>query len=166
MQIGGLGWLNGEALIVDRPIALQELICRLQRGNVREPHLLDHPILKGLKEPLHSPLGLRRVGRDQLDSQLTQCASKLTRGRHPGQLLLHGGRSQRLIGRMLVRIDGQRNSIALHIPHEAVHRRDRPFVLIESGIHSTGRIIDVGHQHTAGPRPSNQSWCEPSRPPT
>ena len=51
MQIGDLGWLNGEALIADRQIALQKLICRVQRGDVREPHLLDHPILKGLKAP-------------------------------------------------------------------------------------------------------------------
>ena len=48
MQIGGLRWLNGEAPIVDRQIALQELIRRVQRGDVREPQLLDHPILKGV----------------------------------------------------------------------------------------------------------------------
>jgi hypothetical protein len=51
MQIGDLGWLNGEALIADLQIALQKLIRRVQRGDVREPHLLDHPILKGLKAP-------------------------------------------------------------------------------------------------------------------
>jgi hypothetical protein len=53
MQIGGLGRRNGEAPIVARQIARQELIRRRQRGNVREPQLLDHPILKGFKEPLH-----------------------------------------------------------------------------------------------------------------
>ena len=83
MQIGDLGGLHGEALIVDRQIALQKLIRRLQRGDVREPHLLDHPILKGLKEPLHPPLRLRRVGRDQFDPQLAQRPPKLTRGRSP-----------------------------------------------------------------------------------
>ncbi len=67
MQIGGLGWLNGKALIVDRQIARQKLIRRLERGDVCEPHLLDHPILKGLKEPLHPPLRLWGVGRDQLN---------------------------------------------------------------------------------------------------
>ena len=51
MQISDLGWLNGEALIADRQKALQELICRVQRGDVREQYLLDHPILKGLKAP-------------------------------------------------------------------------------------------------------------------
>ena len=55
MQIGGPGWLNGEVPIVDRPIALQKLICRVQRRDVREPHLLDHPILKSFNEPLHLP---------------------------------------------------------------------------------------------------------------
>ncbi|MBI4000639.1 MAG: hypothetical protein HY348_02510 [Nitrospira defluvii] len=35
MQIGERGWLNGEAPIVDRQIAIQELIRRVQRGDVR-----------------------------------------------------------------------------------------------------------------------------------
>ncbi len=41
MQIGDLGWLNGEPPVVDRQIAIQELIRRVQRGDVREPHLLS-----------------------------------------------------------------------------------------------------------------------------
>ena len=41
MQIGDLGWLNGEALVADRQIAVQELIRRIQRGDVLEPHLLS-----------------------------------------------------------------------------------------------------------------------------
>jgi hypothetical protein len=101
MQIRSLRRLNGEAAIVDRQIARQELIRRIQRGDVREPHLLDHPILKGFKEPLHPPLGLAGVGRDQLDSQLAQRPPKLTRGLDPGQLLVHRGWCWRLIGRML-----------------------------------------------------------------
>jgi hypothetical protein len=70
MQISGLRRRNREPLIVDRQIALQKLICRVQRGDVREPHLLDQPILEGFKEPLHPPLGLGRVGGDQLNPQL------------------------------------------------------------------------------------------------
>ena len=64
MQIRGLRGPYRKTPVVDRQIAFQELIRRLQRGNVREPHLLDHPILKGIKEPLHSPLRLGGVGRD------------------------------------------------------------------------------------------------------
>ena len=55
MQIGCLGWLNGETPIVDWQRALQELIRCIQRGNVHEPHPLDHSILNGLKEPLDPP---------------------------------------------------------------------------------------------------------------
>ena len=35
MQIGDLGLLNGEPPVVDRQIAIQELIRRVQRGDVR-----------------------------------------------------------------------------------------------------------------------------------
>jgi hypothetical protein len=41
MQIGNLGWMNGEPPVVDRQIAIQELIRRVQLGDVREPHLLS-----------------------------------------------------------------------------------------------------------------------------
>ena len=41
MQIGGLRGLNGEASVVDRQIALQKPIRSLQRGDLREPQLLD-----------------------------------------------------------------------------------------------------------------------------
>jgi hypothetical protein len=41
MQIGGPGWLNGEAPIVDRQIALQKLIGRVQRRDIGQPQLLD-----------------------------------------------------------------------------------------------------------------------------
>jgi hypothetical protein len=64
MQIRGLRGTYRKTPVVDRQIAFQKLIRRLQRGNVREPHLLDHPILKGIKEPLHPPLRLGGVGRD------------------------------------------------------------------------------------------------------
>ena len=78
MQIRGLRGLNGEAPIVDRHIALQELIRRVERGDVREPHLLNHPILKGVKQPLHPPLGLGRVGWDQLHPQLVTGTGRTT----------------------------------------------------------------------------------------
>jgi hypothetical protein len=45
MQIGGPGWLNGEAPMVDRQIALQKRIGRVRRRDIREPQLLEHPIL-------------------------------------------------------------------------------------------------------------------------
>ena len=62
IQIDDLGWLNGEVLILDRQIALQKLIRRVQRGDVREPHLLDRLTLKGVKEQFYPPLRLGRRG--------------------------------------------------------------------------------------------------------
>ena len=161
MQIGDLGWLNGEALIVDRQIAIQEFIRCLQRGHVREPHLFDHPILKGLKEPLHPPFRLGRVGRDQRNPQFAQRPPKLTRRVHSRELFVHGGRDWRLIGGMLVRVDGPRNPRLQHGAREAIHRGNRAFVRIEPSIHPTGRIIDVGHQHATGAAPLEPVMMRP-----
>ncbi len=129
MQISGLCWRHRNAPVVDRQIALQEPIRLLQGRDPRQPQLLDPPILKGPKEPLHPPLGLRGVGRDQLDSQLAQRSPTLTRGLHLRRVARPSGRrGGRLLGRRLVRIDGRRNPLPRHVALEAVHRRDRPFI--------------------------------------
>jgi hypothetical protein len=161
MLIRSLRRLNGKAPIVDRQIARQELIRRIQRGDIREPHLLDHPILNGVKEPLHPSLGLGGVGRDQLDSQLAQHPPKLTRRIHSRELFVQGGRDRRLIGRMFVRVDGHRSHMPSHAVREAVHRRDRSFIRVEPGKRSITRIVDMHVSRNLGPRPLNQSWCKP-----
>ena len=69
MQIGGLGRLDREAPIVDRQPRLQEPIRGLDRGNARQSQLFHEAILHRLEQPLHPPLRLRGVGRDQLDPQ-------------------------------------------------------------------------------------------------
>ena len=150
MQIGGLGRLDREAPIVERQPLLHEPIRCLERGDSRQAQLFHQAILNRLEQPLHPPLGLRRVGRDQLDPQLTQRPPKLTRGLYPRQLVFHGGLGRRLIGRMLVRVDGQRNPLLRHRALEAVQRRDGAFVRIESGQDPAARIVDVGHQHPVG----------------
>ena len=91
MQIGGLGRRHRKPLVVERQIALQEPVGFLQGRDLRQPPLRDHPIVEGVEQPLDPPLGLRRVGRDQLDAQFTQRPPKLTRGLRPGQLVFHGG---------------------------------------------------------------------------
>ena len=68
MQIRRLRGLNGEAPVVDRQIAVQKPIRRLQGRDPCQAQLLDPSILNGLIEPLHPSLRLRGVGRDQLDS--------------------------------------------------------------------------------------------------
>jgi hypothetical protein len=69
MQIHRLGREDGKWLIVARQICRQALIRGLNRRDLRQPHLFTDPIVERLKQPFHSPRGLRRVGRDQLDPQ-------------------------------------------------------------------------------------------------
>ena len=97
MQISGLCWRHRNAPVVDRQIALQKPIRLLQGRHPCQPQLFDQSILEGLKEPLHPSLRLGRVGRDQLDSQLGQRPSILTRGFHSDELLVHDGLGRRLI---------------------------------------------------------------------
>src|SRR3970040_913195 len=59
---------------------------------------------------------------------------------------------------MLVRVDGQRNPIVLHIALEAVHRRDGALVRIEACKDPAARIVDVGHQHPMGAPPLQPVW--------
>jgi hypothetical protein len=79
MQIGGLGWLDRDAPIVDRQPLLDKPIRGLNRGDASQTQLFHSAILHRLKQSLYSPLGLGRVGRDQLDPQLAQRPSTLTR---------------------------------------------------------------------------------------
>ncbi len=129
----------------------------MQIGRVRrrdgQAHLLDQPILQGVKEPFDAALGLRRVRENQLDAQIPQRPSKLTRRGDAGSLLLNRRFRRGAIGRMLIGIHGQGNPILLHVPLETVEGWHCPFILIEAGIHQAARIIDVGHQHTARAAP-------------
>jgi hypothetical protein len=56
-------------------------------------------------------------------------------------------------GCTLVRIDGQRNHIPGHVACETLHRGVRAFIRIEPGIQPTGRVINIGYQHTARTTP-------------
>lgn len=118
-----------------------------------QAHLFDQSILKRLKQPFHSPLGLRGGGRDQLHPQLAQRPAKLTRRLHPGELLVGCRLGWRAVRGVLVRIERQRHSIAPCVAPEAVHRRDRALIGIEPGIDAAARIVDVGHQVDARAAP-------------
>ena len=52
MQIDGLRRRDREALVVLWQIGVQELIRFVDRRYPGQPHLLDHPILEGVKQPL------------------------------------------------------------------------------------------------------------------
>ena len=68
MQIGGLRRDHSKAPVVAREILLQKVIRRLHGCHPGQAHLFDQPILQRLKQPFHPPLGLRRVGCDELDA--------------------------------------------------------------------------------------------------
>ena len=66
MPISGLCRRHRNAPGVDRQIALQKPIRRLQSRAPCQPPLLDQSILHRLEQPLHPPLRLRGMDRDQL----------------------------------------------------------------------------------------------------
>ena len=51
-----------EAPVVDRQIGREEPICLRYRAHTLKPHLLDHPVLEGLEQPLDPSLGLKESG--------------------------------------------------------------------------------------------------------
>ena len=55
------------------------------------------------------------------------------------------------VRRVLVSVRTQRHAIAPHIPPEAVHGGHGPLILVKPRQDPTTRIVNVGHQHTAGP---------------
>ena len=78
------------------------------------------------------------------------CGARSFRSR---QLLLHRRFGGRLVGGMLVRIDGERDPVPPHVAPKALHRREGPFIVVEAGKHPTARVVDVGHQHTSRAAP-------------
>jgi hypothetical protein len=129
---------------------------RVQRGAVRSPPLLDHPTRDRCYRaapPAPSPGGrgpesARPPARSALAHSDSWACPRPT-ARPPW-----GGR--RLIGRMCVRISRPAD------PHTASRSAGRcpaagkvPCIRREPGIHPTGRVLDVGRQHAAGPAPLN-----------
>ena len=149
MQVSRLRRLDGKAPVVLRPPHRQELIRLRQGGDAGQAHLLHQPILQGVKESFDASLCLGRMRGDQLDAQVPERPSKLTRRGDAGSLLFHRRFRGGAIGRMLIRMDGKRNPVLFDVPLETVEGRHRPFILIEPGIHPAAHIIDVGHQDTA-----------------
>src|SRR5208337_455736 len=54
---------------------------------------------------------------------------------------------------MPIQIDAPGQPIEPDIPLEAVHGGQRPLILIKTGIHTAGGIINVTHEHTHGTAP-------------
>ena len=111
--------------------------------------------------------------------EVPQRPPKLTRGRHSRPVAPPRSAGRRVIGRMLVRIERERNAIALDVALEAVegghaclhthrtgqtpgysHHRCRP------STHSAGRAPPTNHDasHPVGPTPPRWGLSRPPRP--
>jgi hypothetical protein len=78
----------------------QELMRRVQRGDVREPPLRAPSGLNGCTEPLHPSLGLGGVGREpRVPARPTPVHTDSWAP--PGERLCHGGRGRRRLGRVV-----------------------------------------------------------------
>src|SRR2546425_4799550 len=87
----GRAWLSRRDLkagVVPRQIAQEEAVGGRDRGDARKAQLGGEAVLQCAEEPLDAALGLRRVGEDHLDPQLSEGASELRRLALAGELLL------------------------------------------------------------------------------
>lgn len=134
-----------EALVIDGEIGGQEVIGFVYRADTPQPHLLDQAILKCFEEALNPSFGLRRVGMELSDSEFLQGPAELA---HRFCLPEVVSTYPRLVGRVFVQVNAHGNAILRDIPLEAVHRRDRPFILVEPGVHDACGIINGGHKDT------------------
>lgn len=107
-------------------------------------------ILQGLEQAFDPPLGLRGVGMDHRHPQLRQAPLKLTVRLAIGQLLFDRRLGRRFVGRMLVRVERERQSRVRDVATKAIQCGDRAFIGVQPGKDLTARIVDVGHEPTPG----------------
>ena len=77
----------GKALIIPRHIARQERVGLGNGRNAFKPHRLDQTILQRAVGAFNPPLGLRRVGADDLDVEFLQRPPKMGKRRRNPALL-------------------------------------------------------------------------------
>src|SRR5207245_6516245 len=84
----GIGRSHGEACVVARQVGREERIRLADARDAGKAKLRDEAVLERAEEPLHPPLGLRRVREDELDLELAQGATHLRRLARAQKLLL------------------------------------------------------------------------------
>ena len=131
----------GQILLVEIAVGLRVA------GDPVQPQLLYQPVLMRAMCPLHTPLGLWRVGRDDTDPQVVAHATELRQRRHA--LLLLRLRRLAHIHVLPVRVQGPRNPVLVDpAPQHPCRRPDR-LLGIETPLRRGGRVIDHVHQAAA-----------------
>src|SRR5216683_1205078 len=138
-----------ESLVVLRQIFLLQILVRLLvRPNLLPPHLLDQPVLMRAVIAFHSPFGLRRSRRDDLDPQLLAHLPKLRHRLFAPQLFPLRGRA--FIYVLPIHVQRLRHSLFFDPRPQRVGRRPDRLLLAQPQLHRAGRV--VGHVHHAAPR--------------
>ena len=74
---GLLGLDTKTAVVQFRPVLPEKIIRRFQRGDLAQPELLRESALPGAEQPLAPSPCLRRIGQDQVNTELLQCPPDL-----------------------------------------------------------------------------------------
>jgi len=144
---------HGKATVVTGQETSQDEIRVGKRSGAGEPQLTGQPVLEGAPEPLDAAFGLGRSSQEELDAELLEQPSKLSRPLSAGELLVKARFS---VGRaeedpMAIGIDGERNAFSLD---RLAHQLEIPlgvFLLAKQGPgHLTRRVVDPAHQAEPG----------------
>src|SRR5467141_4078017 len=112
------------------------------------PQFLHQPVLMRAVLPLHSSLGLRRTGRDNLDPQLPAHPPKLRDRLFSPQLLLHCGRT--FVQILPIHVHRLRHSVALDPGAQRIDHRPDRLLLAQPRPRRAGGVIHQVDQ--AAPR--------------
>ena len=96
----------------------------LQRRPALQTDLLDQTVQVYAMAALHTPFGLRRRRRDQLDAQTTTGVPEGRQRPLPSQLLFHRRLALREVDALAIHVQAARNPIALDPPPEKLPRGD------------------------------------------
>lgn len=112
----GLGGGHGELGVVAGDEVLQGSVGLLQRRGTGEAEFEDQALLEGAEGPLDAAFGLRGVGPDVLDAELTQDTADLGEGLGKTEELFRYAYGTGRFGReeqgVAVGVDGERDAVA------------------------------------------------------
>src|ERR1039458_333917 len=138
-----------ESPVVLRQIFLLQIMVRpIVRPYLFPPHLLDQPVLMRAVVALHSPLGLRRPCRNDLDPQLLAHPPELRDRFFASQLFALCGRA--FIHVLPIHVQRLRHSVFFDPAPQRVCRCPDRLLFAQPQLYLAGRI--VGHVHRAAVR--------------
>src|SRR5947209_5786223 len=141
------GWRPGKSSVVfGQILPLQIHVGVFVTADFLPPQFFHQPVLVCPVNPLHAPLGLRRVRRNHCDPQLRTHAPKLRDRLFSAQPLFRRGRA--LVQVLPIHVQRQRHPVALDPRAQRIgHRPDR-LLLAQSRPRRVGSVIDQVDQAT------------------